>query len=302
MPNPLNSSPVLTGIGVKLIAVGLFSAMDSMAKLMTERYGVFEIMFFRALFAFIPLGWLIWHGGGLLVLRTKRPGLQAIRSVTGLASLALFIFGFSLLPLADAVAIGFTAPLFITALSVPLLGERVGWRAWAAIAVGLVGVMIMVRPGSGMFGLGAVVCLIGSICYAVATCCVRMLSRTDSNAAIVFYSTLGMGLAGVASAPWWTMPQGIDWLILVAIGVVGGTAQILLTHAIRLAPMSVIAPFDYASILWATFFGFLIWSDVPQVPVLIGAVIVAGSGLYILRREAVQRHAVATVPKPTAAP
>ena len=295
-------SQILTGIGIKLLAVGMFSAMDTMAKLMVQRYGVFEIMFFRALFAFVPLGWLVWHSGGLMSLRTSRPWMQALRAVTGVSSLALFIFAFGMMPLADAVALGFTAPLFMTALSVPLLRERVGWRRWTAVAVGLAGVMIMVRPGSAVFGLGAAVCILGAFCYALATCLVRMLSRTDSNAAIVFYSTLGMGVAGIGSVPWWTLPQGADWLILITIGLVGGTAQICLTHAIRLAPMSVIAPFDYTSILWATLFGFLLWGDVPEQMVLVGAAVVASSGLYILHREAVRGRAVATTPKPTAAP
>jgi drug/metabolite transporter (DMT)-like permease len=278
------------GIGFMLLAVTLYGFMDALIKYQAARYPVVEVMFFRSLFALVPLAWLVRRGGGLSSLRTRQPRLQAVRAIIGFVSLICFIEAFALMPLADVVAIGFAAPLFITALSVPLLGEHVGWRRWSAVLVGFAGVLIMVRPGSGLLGVAAFVALLGTLTYALSIITIRRLSATDGNAPTVASFTVFAVLATGAVLPfYWVTPVGTDWIMLVAIGLLGGAAQIAFTHAFSLAPPVIVAPFDYANMLLATMLGYLIWGDVPTAAVLAGAVLVIASGLYIVYREAMRR-------------
>ena len=275
-----------------LLAVLLYGCMDALIKFQSARYPVVEVMFFRSLFALIPLGWLIRRGGGWTALRTRQPRLQAVRALVGFVSLYCFIESFALMPLADVVAIGFAAPLFITALSVPLLGEPVGWRRWSAVLVGFLGVLIMVRPGSGMLGFAAAVALLGTLTYALSIIIIRRLSATDGNAPTVASFTIFAVLATGMVLPFsWVTPVATDWIMLVAMGLLGGAGQIAFTHAFRLAPPVIVAPFDYANMLLATGLGYLVWGDVPTATILAGAMLVIASGLYIVYREAMRRGA-----------
>jgi len=275
-----------------LLAVLLYGCMDALIKFQSARYPVVEVMFFRSLFALIPLGWLIRRGGGWTALRTRQPRLQAVRALVGFVSLYCFIESFALMPLADVVAIGFAAPLFITALSVPLLGEPVGWRRWSAVLVGFLGVLIMVRPGSGMLGFAAAVALLGTLTYALSIIIIRRLSATDGNAPTVASFTIFAVLATGMVLPFsWVTPAGADWIMLVTLGLLGGAGQIAFTHAFRLAPPVIVAPFDYANMLLATGLGYLVWGDVPTATILAGAMLVIASGLYIVYREAMRRGA-----------
>jgi drug/metabolite transporter (DMT)-like permease len=276
----------LRGIACMLVATACFATMDSLVKWVAPRIPVMQIVFFRSLFAFIPIALLIARDGGIATLRTRRLGDHAKRSLCGVVSLACFIYAFGHMPLADAVAIGFSAPLFITALSVPLLGESVGIRRWSAVLVGFVGVIVMVRPGGGVFDVAAVVALVATMLYALAMIFIRSLGRSESTGAIAFYYTLLSTLAGAAFLPFqWVAPTPVDALLLVAIGLVGGCGQLLITSAFRNAPAAVIAPFDYISMLYVSLIGYAVWGDVPDRFLLAGAAIVIASGLYILNRE-----------------
>ena len=280
------------GIGFMLLAVVLYGFMDALIKYQAARYPVVEVTFFRSLFALIPLAWLIRRRGGWRALKTRQPKLQAVRAVVGFVSLISFFEAFALMPLADVVAIGFAAPLFVTALSVPLLGEHVGWRRWSAVLVGFVGVLIMVRPGSGLIGIAAGVALLGTLTYSISIITIRRLSATDGNAPTVASFTVFAVLATGAVLPfYWVTPASADWTMLVAMGLLGGAGQIAFTQAFSLAPPVIVAPFDYANMLLATLLGYLIWGDVPTPAVLAGAVLVIGSGLYIVYREAMRRGA-----------
>ena len=280
------------GISFMLLAVLLYGFMDALIKYQAARYPVVEVMFFRSLFALVPLLWLIRRGGGFTALRTRQPRLQALRAIVGFVSLLCFFQAFALMPLADVVAIGFAAPLFITALSVPLLGEHVGWRRWSAVLVGFLGVLIMVRPGAGLLGFASLVALLGTLTYAVSIIVIRRLSTTDGNAPTVASFTVFAVIATGSVLPfYWVTPVGADWIMLVAMGLLGGAGQIAFTHAFSLAPPVIVAPFDYANMLLATALGFLIWGDVPTATILAGAVLVIASGLYIVYREAMRREA-----------
>ncbi|HYD64201.1 DMT family transporter [Azospirillum sp.] len=282
------------GIVMMLGSVTLFAVMNVLIKLAAERYPVLEVTFFRNAVALVPVALAVAMQGGFRSLRTERPGAHLWRAGIGLTSMTLMFWSFHLLPLADAVALNFTAPLFLTALSVPLLGERVGVHRWSAVAVGFVGVLVMSRPGSGMLQFGALVAICAAFAQSLAMVQIRQLSRTEPPNTIVFWFTLtstvlcGIGLpfVWVAPATW------ADLGLLAACGLTGGMAQLFLTRAYALAPAAVIAPFSYASILCAALFGWLLWGEVPQVQTMAGVAIVVASGLYILHRETRRNVAV----------
>lgn len=284
----------MRGIALIVAASALFSAMDAMVKWLTADYSIVQIIFFRSAFAFIPLApWLLREGFG--VLRTTRPMGHLARSLIGLCAIFLFFHAFALLPLAEVTAVAFAAPLLMTALSVPLLGETVGLRRWAAILVGFAGVLIILRPGAdggGMGGTGFLVALGATAMYALAMVALRSLGTTERSVTTVFYFTLTATLAAAALLPWqWTTPSAFDALLFVGTGLLGGTAQLAMTQAVRLAPISLIAPFDYTHLLFAASWGFVLWGDLPGANTLLGAAVVVAAGLYVLHRERLKRAA-----------
>lgn len=283
----------LGGILSLLFAVFAFSVMDALIKWLSADYPTLQIIFFRGLFAFLPLSVFIARQGGLAALRTRRPWSHAARSLVGLTSMVLFFYAFAILPLADVVAIGFAGPIFLTALSVPMLGEKVGIRRWCAVMAGFVGVVAMIRPGAGVVTLDALVPVAGAVGYAFAMVFVRRLTATETIASIVFYFTIICTvLSGLAMPFVWVTPASlVDWALLAAVGLCGGFAQLAMTYAFKLAPASLIAPFEYSAMIWGVAFGWLIWSELPDVYIATGAGIVIASGLYILHRETVNARA-----------
>ncbi len=294
---------VMRGIVLMLMSVFLFSSMDAVIKWAARDYPTGQIVFFRNFVAFLPIFLFLWQTGIPMPLRTNRFGGHLIRGIVGVSSMALFFLALGLLPLAETMALGMSGPIFLTALSVPLLGERVGLRRWSAVIVGFIGVLVMVRPGSGVFQPAALIAIAGAFCYALAMVSIRRLSRSEPAPTIVFYYTLFAAIVGLLSWPlaplapaWldpWVRPDLEGWAVLVGIGLIGGTAQLTMTYAFKLAPVAVIAPFEYGALLIAVVYGFVIWNEVPDVYILAGAVIVVASGLYILYREAKLRRSAA---------
>ncbi len=276
----------LNGILFMLAGGVCFALMDTLVKWLSPRFSVMQIVFFRSFFAFLPIGLQIVREGGRAALRTNHLRGHITRALFGFFSLMGFIYAFGRMPLADVVAIGFSAPIFITALSVPLLGESVGIRRWSAVVVGFIGVLVMVRPGSGIFGQLALVVLGATALYGLAMIFIRRLGRTESTGAITFYYTLTCSILGAASLPFvWVTPDVTDAVLLITVGLIGGCGQLLVTAAFRNGPAAVIAPFDYASILYVTVLGYAIWGDLPDRILLLGAAIVVASGIYIVHRE-----------------
>lgn len=276
----------LAGIGYFILATLLFAIMDSLIKRLGQDYDTWQIMFFRAVFSLLPIGLLIIRTGGLPSLRTRSLVGHATRSLMGVVAAYAFFYSLAVMPLADVYAIGFAAPLFMTALSVPVLKDKVGWRRWLAVLVGFGGVMVMLRPGQGLFNLLSLVPLAGAFFYALSMLFVRSLSRTETNGAITFYFVATMGLvSGVIMVPVWKNPDPTGLVLLILIGVVGGLAQIIFTQAFRLSAPSLLAPFEYVAMIWATSFGYLFFGEVPDAAVWTGCAIVAASGLYIIHRE-----------------
>jgi drug/metabolite transporter (DMT)-like permease len=287
---PAASGGILRGILMMVLAVFLFTCMDAVVKWVGQTYPTGQIVFFRNLLAFLPVLLFVGRTGGVAVLRTTRLGGHFLRGIAGLAAMASFFAAYALLPLGEAVAIGMSGPIFMTALSMPLLGEQVGVRRWSAVVVGFMGVLLMTRPGAEALAPGALLALSGAVFYALAMISIRKLSRTEHPTAIVFYFTLFATLAAAASLPFgqWVTPKSLtDLGLLITIGLIGGFAQFAMTHAFRLAPIAIVAPFDYLAVVFAMVLGYAVWGDLPDAWILGGAAVVILSGLYILHRETV---------------
>ena len=283
------ASPTVLGIYLRLSGLALFCTMDAMVKALGGVYGPFQLMLFRSAIALIPIAFIVWRAGDLTIVRSHRPWLQVVRIVAGLGSMGGFFYVFPRMALVDAYAISFAAPFFMVALAVPLLSEQVGWRRWSAVAVGFVGVIVMLDPLGISFHAMSLIVLAATFCYSLSTVMVRMTSRYDHDAATLFWFALVSSvLSLVAGAPEWIWPTAIDWVWLILLGSLGGIAQVLVTRAWRLAPASVLAPFDYASIVLAVLYGYLWFHEEPSWTVWLGLPLVIGSGLYILHRERVR--------------
>jgi len=279
---------VALGIGLRVAAMVCMASLAAMVK-WTAGQGVpvLEIIFFRNAFAFIPICFYIWRTTGFSVLKTRRPMGHLGRSVIGLGGMVCGFSAVALLPLVDATALSFTAPLFMTGLAFLFLKERIGPHRWAAVAVGFAGVVIMVHPDpANMAGVGTLLALFGALCAAGAMIAIRQIVDTEPGPTIVFYFTLAGAALGLLSLPFgWSIPNLATLGVLILGGVVGGTGQLLLTEALRRAPVAVVAPFDYTQLVWASLIGYLVWDEPPRSATLVGAAVVAASGIYILYRE-----------------
>jgi|HubBroStandDraft_1064217.scaffolds.fasta_scaffold44010_2 drug/metabolite transporter (DMT)-like permease len=276
------------GIALRVGAMAVFAVMSALVK-WTGAHGVpvFEIIFFRNAFAFVPLGLYIARTTGWRVLHTQRPLGHLARSAIGLGGMVLSFSALQHLPLTTATAFAFAAPVFMTAMSAPILREHVGVHRWAAVVVGFLGVLVMIRPDPSHFTLlGSGFALGGAVCSAGAMTAIREIGKTERGPTIVFYFTLGGVLLGLAGLPFgWVMPSPTMLALLVLMGLFGGVGQLLQTEAMRVAQPGVVAPFDYTQLVWASLIGFAVWGERPDPWTLTGAAIVAASGIYILYRE-----------------
>jgi drug/metabolite transporter (DMT)-like permease len=303
-PNAYVDNPRL-GIVLILTSTLSFALMNAVVKLVSGHLGPVEIGFFRQLFSLIPVVGLVIHQGGPSILRTRRPLGHLFRGLIGNSAMIIFFLSVAKLPLADANALSFASPLFITALSMPLLGEAVGKHRWSAVIVGFTGVMVMTNPGgnwfSGNAGVGAGMGVLAAFMSALMTITIRQLNKTEPPVRIVFYfATIGTILFGGFLTIFWVTPTLPELGGLVLVGLIGGLSQLLMTYAYRHAPASTLAPFGYVSILWSTVLGYLIWSELPGPRIMIGAAIVIMSGLYIIYRETRRRSQVIAQPLPQA--
>jgi drug/metabolite transporter (DMT)-like permease len=287
----------LFGVGLKVVSALAFTLMSAGVRWLAPRYPVGELIFVRSFFALIPVvAWLAWRG---LTLASARPVSvlgHLRRSLIGSTGMACGFVALSLLPLADAVAIGYATPLLVVILAVVVLKEKVRAYRWSAVFIGLIGVVVMLSPHLGGStpvsgvaagsALGAVIALCGAMCSAGATIEVRQLTRTETTASIVSVFMIATSVMSLCTALLgWTMPETGDAAAMIAIGVLGGIGQITLTESYRYADASLVAPFEYTTMIWAVALGFLILGEWPQDVVFIGAAIVIASGLFVLWRE-----------------
>jgi drug/metabolite transporter (DMT)-like permease len=274
------------GILLSLASTLLFSVLWCCVKELSERYSIYEVTFFRNLLAIVPVVLMFAPRRSWGMLRVRRISGHVWRGAIGVVGMTFGFLSYHLMPLADAVAISFMSPLVVTALSVPLLGERVGIHRWSAVIIGFGGVLVIVNPSRGMFTPGVSVAICGAIASALSMITIRQLNRSDPPLAIVFYFTLFATMFTALPLPFvWVTPSGSDLGLLVLMGLTGGVGQYFMTRAYGLAPAAVISPFTYSGLLWATLLGWFLWSDVPKPQVFAGAAIVIASGLYILYRE-----------------
>lgn len=284
-----------------MLAVGFsFTVLDATAKHLTQTLPVMEIAWGRYLFhlAVLPL----FLGGQTLrsAFRSTRPGLQIVRSALLLGSTVFFFVAVSYIPLADATAIGFVSPLLVTALSVPILGERVGLRRWAAVIIGFASVFLIIRPGFGMAHWAMALPLLTATCFSLYQITTRILSRSDGTHTTYFFSAVvGLAVTTAYLPEVWVMPDLWEWVGLVFLGSAGGFSHYLLIRAFALAPASLLAPFAYAQLIWSISIGYLWFGDFPDLWTIGGGVVICLSGLYVLYRE---RRLAAAKPAGTVAP
>ena len=267
----------------------MFALMDAAMKWIATSYSPFQVATLRSLSALpLVLLWIVARGRVRTLLDVHWP-LHLLRGVLGVGVMAGFVYGVARMPLSTAYAIVFVAPLLITALAVPMLGEKVGPRRWTAIGVGLLGVLVVLRPGvTGVATKPGLVLLIAALSYAVAAITVRKLAQRDSPEAMVLWFLILLGVfSGAIAAFDWQPIQPQHWWIIASIGVTGAVAQIALTHAFRLGEASQIAPLEYAGLIWVVLLDLAIWQVLPDGVTWVGAAIIVGSGLYLNRREGV---------------
>jgi len=286
---------LIKAILLKVASALLFAVMSVLVRWLGDRYPVGQVVFFRSAFAILPVVIIYaWRGELIAALRIGRPFGHLGRGVTAVGAMFCNFTALALLPVVDATAISFVSPLFAVALSALILKERVRIYRWSAVIVGFSGVLVMLLPqldvsrsaASGEATTGAMLGLVGAMFGAGSAIQTRALTTSETTSSIVLYFSVICTLAGLATWPFgWLMPNGPELIALIVIGICGGLAHILLTESYRLAPASLIAPFDYTSLLWALVLGFLVFSEVPSVLVFVGAGIIAAAGLFVIWRE-----------------
>lgn len=281
----------LRSITFMLVAVGFFAFMDAVLKTLSATYPVLQIAALRGITALpLVLLYIAWRGGWHTLLKVRWP-LHLLRGVLGITMLALFTLGVRELPLSAAYTLFFISPLLITALSVPVLRERVPKAHWWAIAIGFVGVLIALRPSggdlqAGFVTIGGLATLGAALCYAISAVVGRLATRTDSSESMVFWMMVFMALgAGALSWAEWVPIRRSDALLLVALAVTGFCGQLAITEAFRHGQASAVAPFEYSALAWGLGLDWLIWHTLPSAHTWVGAAIIVGSGLYLVRRE-----------------
>jgi drug/metabolite transporter (DMT)-like permease len=276
------------GIAYILGATLCFSISDAMAKVLGNHVPVLEIGWIRYL-AFMLIVLAVSARQRRLRLRVTSVRTQVVRAACMVGSMLFFIFALRFLPIADASAIGFVSPLMITALSVPMLGEVVGIRRWTAIFVGLLGVLIVIRPGTTAFQPAALLVIGSSLVWSVASILTRRIAGRDDPAATMLWTGIvGVGMLTCA-APFGFIWPGWGWLALnMALGVIVTIGQYYMVHAYRYAGAALLAPFSYVQLLWATISGYVVFDALPDRMTLVGAAIITASGLYTIHRERVR--------------
>ncbi|MBZ9678181.1 DMT family transporter [Mesorhizobium sp. ES1-1] len=297
MTQPLASTSVIRNVllaGILLMLAGdfLFALNDAMGKWLVASFSVGQVVLIRSIGAFVVLGPMIARQGGGRLFQLERPGLQMLRVVATTTDTALFYAAVVYLPLADVMSFYMAGPIYVAALSHFLLGEKVGWRRWAAILLGFCGVLIMLKPSSAALSLSSSFAFVGSIAFGFAIILSRRL-RGTSDTNLVTWQTIGTLLVGaVMTIGAWRTPSAIDLGAMLLLGVVSCGAHLMITRALKLAPASTLAPLHYTLLLWAVVFGLVFFGDVPDLRILVGSAIVVLAGLFIFHRQKVVETAV----------
>ena len=292
----MSANQNLRGMLSMLLAVATFSLMDAALKTLTPNYPTMQVTALRGLSS-LPLVtlWVLVDGGPRQLLRVRWP-LHVLRGLVSIVMIAAFAYALRTLPLAETYSLFFVAPLMITALAALVLGERVDWRGWTAIVIGFCGTLIVLRPtGAGVLTLAGLAVLVSATGYSISAIAVRVLGRTDSTQAMVFWMLLMMSVFATALA-WhdWVPIRPEDWDVIAALAVTGAVGQYAITDAFRRAAASRIAPLEYTALIWGIILDRVLWNTLPDAVTLTGAGVIIASGIYLLRRE--RQHSEAEHP------
>lgn len=279
---------VLAGTGLMLLGTLLYAVNDVMGKWLAGTYPPAQIMLIRSIAALLVLAPVAWRLGVAVLVRVERPRLQLARALLAALEVTFFYWAVSLLPLADAMTYYMAAPIYVTAFSALLLAEPVGWRRWTAVAVGFSGVVVALQPSPETLSWGAAVAIAGSLFFALLMVATRRLRRTP-DIALITWQVAGALAVGAVAAPFdWVTPGWRDGGALALLGIVSMIATVCVNRSLRLAPASAVVPYQYTLIVWAVLFGYLAFGDVPALPMILGATIIIGAGLFIFLREQVR--------------
>lgn len=303
------------GISYLIAGVTLFSIQDVVIKSLSGAYAVHEIVFFRSFGAFLPVILLIYLEGGPSLFRSQNLFLSLLRGVLAFLSYSTYYLALAVLSMAEVVTLFYSSPLFITALSVLVLHERVGLHRWLAVLLGFVGVLIVVRPGSVTFEPAMILAILAALFYSFSILITRHLGKTERGSTMSFYSILAFliasALAGLVLGDGrfdgqgheslnflfraWVMPPAQDLGLLLLLGLIAGLGFYCLTQAYRVSATATVAPFEYSSLPWAVLWGYVFWGDIPGLNTLAGIALIVGGGLYIIHRESVRGRKVVTL-------
>ena len=267
-------------------SVVCFSVMDICVKWL-DYYPVGQVLFLRFFIGFIPIFFIIPRDKLLTFYKTSRPGLHTFRAISGAAAIIALFIGLRELPLADVVSLTFGGPIFVTVASIFFLSEKVGIKRWSAVLLGFIGMLLIVQPAFIDLNFYYVTPIVFCVFFACVAISVRSLSKTEPNYRIAFYFTVLCSILGLATifTGDWILPTKIDFIIFMIMGLCGSIANLLLTQSYRLAEASLVTPIKYLSLIFAIVFGFLIWSEIPKLLTIFGALLVITSSLIIFTRE-----------------
>ncbi|MEM7223825.1 MAG: DMT family transporter [Pseudomonadota bacterium] len=301
------------GIAYLVFGLSIFTLQDVIVRLLSDGYPVHQIVLLRSLFTLGPALLIVWLEGGFRLLKTRRPVMQALRGSLMFISFGSYYLALTAMPLADAVTLFYSCPLFVTLLAVPLLKEKVGARRLMAVLVGFSGIVVVAQPSPEGFEPAMLLALLAALSYGLSSIMTRKLSSTEAGSTLAFYTTvtylfasalfalvLGDGRYATGGHPSsefllraWAVPSLHDFGLMALCGLIAAVGFYCLSQAYRIASVSAVAPFEYCSMPWAVLWGYLFWAEVPSSTTLTGLSLVAGAGLYIIHREGVRGRRVA---------
>ena len=276
---------VLAGIGLMLLGIFVFALNDALGKWLVTTYAVGQLLLIRGAAGLVCLAPFFRGGAWRQFREAPRPGIQLLRPIFATLEVACFYWALATMSLADVMTFYLAGPIYVTAMSPFLLGERVGWRRWLAVLVGFAGVMIALGPSAGALTPAALVAIAGSFLFSVLMVCTRLV-RGTSDLVLVTTQTVGALVFGLVAAPFvWVPLHPRDTLLLILLGVTAMVAHMCINRALKLAQASIVVPYQYTTILWAILFGFIFFGDIPRAAMLVGAAVIIAAGIYIFVRE-----------------
>ncbi len=279
------SDDLLLGVIFMVLGMAVLNAMDAVSKLLTTDFSGIQVAWARYTFHLFPLVLLMGPTRLRRVLRTVNLRAQILRSTSLAVSAVFIILAFSLMPLADAIAVSFIAPLMIVALSARFLGERVGIHRWIAVIIGFLGMLILVWPSGDVFEIGTLFALAAAVFWAIGMIMTRQVRGDDTWTTLLFTALVGCALISLVVPFFWRPPSMTSWVMMLAMGLLGGVAHTLIIFAFRHASASLLAPYNYTLLVWAIFYGWILFEELPNLRTTVGAAVIVAAGLYAWYRE-----------------